>query len=193
MTHPYTIENINDWPGRIKKRMKAMGFTQEALAKKMGLTRGAITHYLSGRRAPPLKQLEKMADILQTEASWLQYGLALEVDKETNAKRFKVVDELPTLYPIPIISWEQVDVIADIRLLDRDKVTEWVPRMYADGLQGFAFYVKGDVMTSPYGHMDSFREGDLVQFDVDIEPEHGKYVIAILAGANEAIFRQYVV
>jgi SOS-response transcriptional repressor LexA len=39
----------------------------------------------------------------------------------------------------------------------------------------------------------NYREGDLVQFDTDIEPEHGKYVIAILAGANEAIFRQYVV
>lgn len=48
-------------------------------------------------------------------------------------------------------------------------------------------------MTSPYGHMDSFRDGDLVQFDNDHTPTNGKYVIAILPGASEAIFRQYVI
>lgn len=47
-------------------------------------------------------------------------------------------------------------------------------------------------MTSLYGHMDSFREGDLVQFDNDHKATHGKYVIAILPGAKEAIFRQFV-
>ncbi|OGT57568.1 MAG: hypothetical protein A3F14_05555 [Gammaproteobacteria bacterium RIFCSPHIGHO2_12_FULL_43_28] len=184
---------MNEWPKRIKLRMKALGLTQETLANKMGLTRGAITHYLSGRRMPPYKQLEKMADILLTDAAWLQFGLARELDPVTNTLHYKILDDLPTLHPIPIISWEQIDVIADTNLLDRSKVTDWVPRMYNDGLQSFALYVKGDSMTSPYGHMDSFREGDLVQFDNDHTPSNGKYVIAILPGVNEAIFRQYVI
>lgn len=189
----YNNNVLNEWPDRIKSRMKALGMTQEALAKKMGMTRGAITHYLSGRRIPPLRQFEKMAIILQTDAAWLQFGIALEIDPETYTKRIKLVEDLPTLYPIPIISWEQVDVIANINLLDREKVTEWVPRMYSEGLVSFALYVKGDSMTSPYGHMDSFREGTLVQFDNDIKPSHGKYVIAILPDAKEAIFREYVI
>jgi SOS-response transcriptional repressor LexA len=187
------MQTMKEWPKRIKQRMKVMGLTQEALASKMGITRGAVTHYLSGRRVPPMKQLEKMADILQTDAAWLQFGIARELDPVTNTFSYKILDELPTLHPIPIISWEQIDIIADTSLLDRSKVTDWVPRMYNDGLQSFALYVKGDAMTSPYGHMDSFREGDLVQFDNDIKPEHGKYVIAILPEANEAIFRQYVI
>ncbi len=183
---------LNEWPDRIKSRMKTLGMTQEALAKKMGITRGAITHYLSGRRVPPLRQLEKMAIILQTDAAWLQFGIALEVDPETYTKKFKVVEDLPSLYPIPILAWDQVEVITDTSLLDRKKITEWVPRMYSEGLQSFALYVRGDSMTSPYGHMDSFREGDLVQFDNDHKATHGKYVIAILSGAREAIFRQYI-
>lgn len=184
---------LNEWPDRIKSRMKALGMTQEVLANKMGITRGAVTHYLTGRRIPPFRQMQKMATILQTEPAWLQFGIALEVDPGTFTKKFKVVEDLPTLNPIPIISWEQVDIIANLNLLDRTKVTQWVPRMYSDGLQSFGLYVKGDSMTSPYGHMDSFREGDLVQFDNDHEPQHGKYVIAILPDAKEAIFRQYVI
>ena len=193
MTYKFNTNILKEWPDRIKLRMKALGLTQAALAEKMGMTRAAIGHYLSGRRVPPVKKYEKMAEILQTEAAWLQYGIALEIDPETYTKRYKIVDDLPTLFPIPILSWEQVDVIADTSLLDRDKVTEWVPRMYSDGLQSFALHVKGDSMVSPYGHMDSYREGDYVQFDNDHNPAHGKYVVAILPGAKEAIFRQYVI
>ena len=80
-----------------------------------------------------------------------------------------------------------------MKLLNREKATQWVPRLYSDGLQSFALHVKGDAMTSPSGHMDSFREGDIVQFDNDRIVKHGDYVIAILPNSKEATFKQYVV
>jgi transcriptional regulator with XRE-family HTH domain len=54
---------MNTWATRIKSRMKELGLTQEVLAEKMGITRGAITHYLAGRREPPLRQFQKLATI----------------------------------------------------------------------------------------------------------------------------------
>ena len=65
---------MSDWTLRIKTRMKELNMTQEMLASKMSITRGAITHYLSGRRVPPLKQFQKLAVILKVDPAWLQYG-----------------------------------------------------------------------------------------------------------------------
>jgi transcriptional regulator with XRE-family HTH domain len=39
---------MNTWASRIKTRMKELKITQEALANKMGITRGAITIWLAG-------------------------------------------------------------------------------------------------------------------------------------------------
>ena len=65
---------METWPIRIKERMQALGITQEELARQMGLTRSAVTHYLAGRREPPMRQFQRLADILETEPAWLMYG-----------------------------------------------------------------------------------------------------------------------
>lgn len=39
-----------EWGSRLRAHMKEAGVTQEALAEKMGVTQGAIAHWLKGRR-----------------------------------------------------------------------------------------------------------------------------------------------
>lgn len=65
---------MNTWASRIRERMSELQLTQEELANKLGVTRGAITHYLSGRRVPPLRQFHKLAAVLKTDPAWLQFG-----------------------------------------------------------------------------------------------------------------------
>jgi transcriptional regulator with XRE-family HTH domain len=63
------------WQDRIKERLKTLDMTQEKLARKSGVTRSAITHYLAGRRVPSLSQFAKLAEALETSPGWLQFGL----------------------------------------------------------------------------------------------------------------------
>ena len=66
---------MNDtWMERAKTRMRAQGISQEDLADRLTCTRGAVGHYLSGRRNPSLKQFELIARTLNTDLVWLLYG-----------------------------------------------------------------------------------------------------------------------
>ena len=44
----------NTWQSLVKKKMKAIGETQEGLAEKLNVTQGSIAHWLSGRRKPDI-------------------------------------------------------------------------------------------------------------------------------------------
>jgi len=54
--------------------MREKKISQEAIAKSLGNTRGAVGHYLSGRRQPSLQQLETIAEKLEVHPAWLLYG-----------------------------------------------------------------------------------------------------------------------
>src|SRR5690242_7803616 len=77
---------MNSLATRIKERMKVLGMTQEMLANKMGITRGAVTHYLAARRTPPLSQFKKLAAILKVEPAWLHYGTVTAPTKAAKEK-----------------------------------------------------------------------------------------------------------
>lgn len=76
------------------------------LAVKLGVTRAAVTNYLSGRRVPPLQKFHRLANILKCDPAWLQYGIDNEVNSIKNVSDKKEKNE-PKRYPIPILSWEQ--------------------------------------------------------------------------------------
>ena len=52
----------NNIADKIKTLRKAKGLTQEQFAERIGLTRGAIGGYETGRRNPRLPDLQKIAD-----------------------------------------------------------------------------------------------------------------------------------
>src|SRR5436190_2234736 len=153
------------WKTRIKSRMKELGLTQEELANKMGLTRGAVTHYLAGRRVPPLKQFQKLASILKTDPAWLQFG--------TNAKNVsaptKTVEKHEKIsskhFPIPVLSWNQAAQFIDVSKIKRSEIKEWLPHYFTDQIRWYALRIKGDSMISSVGHSKSFHEGDIIIID----------------------------
>lgn len=50
------------WYVRARLQMTKLNVTQEAVAEALGVTRGAVGHWLSGRREPTLQQLETIAE-----------------------------------------------------------------------------------------------------------------------------------
>lgn len=55
---------MNKWNLVAKARMKELKVTQESLAEKLGVTQGAVAHWLSGRREPDLETIGRILSIL---------------------------------------------------------------------------------------------------------------------------------
>lgn len=49
---------------RIAKIRREKGLTQQKLGEEVGATQGAVAHWESGRRQPPLAMLRKIAEAL---------------------------------------------------------------------------------------------------------------------------------
>lgn len=62
------------WMDRAKKLMDRSGKKQKDLQKALGVTRGAVGHYLSGRREPSVEQFAAIARELDTSVEWLLNG-----------------------------------------------------------------------------------------------------------------------
>jgi transcriptional regulator with XRE-family HTH domain len=63
------------WIDRIRNWLRESGSSQESLARALGCTRGAVGHYLTGRRNPTLAQLENIAQAMGVHPAWLLYGM----------------------------------------------------------------------------------------------------------------------
>ena len=186
---------MNTWATRIKTRMKELGMTQEMLASKLNVTRGAITHYLAGRRVPPLKQFHKLAVILKTDPAWLQFGIDQNegLTKKQKKSSANIEHKVIERHPIPLLSWEQAAEYIDVSRIKKEEIKEFFSHFYADQPRWYALRVKGDSMTASLGHTRSFLQGDTLIIDPDKEAQHGDYVVALLPKSKEATFKQYVI
>ncbi len=180
---------MNSWSMRVRERMKALGLTQEVLASKMGITRGAVAHYLAERRIPPLAQFKKLAVILKTDPAWLHYGTT--VNKAALTKSSPGENVAPK-NQIPILSWEQVADFVDASKLSNE-AKEYVPHFFIAQPRWYALRIKGDAMTASSGSHLSFREKDIIIVDPDKIATHGNFVVALLPRAKEVTFKQYVI
>ncbi len=70
-----TIQGMEQWFTRAARQMKVLGITQEDLMPLFKVTtRGAVGHYLTGRRDPPISVLVALADRLDLSLDDLLRG-----------------------------------------------------------------------------------------------------------------------
>lgn len=73
---------------RIKKAMDAANINQTELAEKTGISKGAISSYLSGRYKPKTETIVKIARVLNVSESWLMgYSENNSAQFETNLQK----------------------------------------------------------------------------------------------------------
>jgi transcriptional regulator with XRE-family HTH domain len=59
------------FPNKLKEARKRCGMTQEEIAKELGLPRGNIANYETGRREPDLETIAKLANYYNVSTDWL--------------------------------------------------------------------------------------------------------------------------
>lgn len=76
------------WMDRVRARMRETGKKQRHLQKALGLgTRGAVGHYLAGRRQPSIEQFAIIAKELNTTVDWLLGEQHQNVEPTDDAQR----------------------------------------------------------------------------------------------------------
>lgn len=75
---------MKKWNELAKARMKEIGITQEQLAERLGVTQGAVAHWVSGRREPDLETIGRVLATLGLPA--MQFGARLAAPIESNAE-----------------------------------------------------------------------------------------------------------
>ncbi|TQL04918.1 peptidase S24-like protein [Pseudomonas sp. SLBN-26] len=109
--------SMKKWNLLAKARMKELGVTQEQLAERIGVTQGAVAHWLNGRREPGLTRINRILACLQMptlsiggqlvqsahdpdgneEAREIPDGIIPMTIRESEAPRYEYEIELPLL------------------------------------------------------------------------------------------------
>jgi SOS-response transcriptional repressor LexA len=172
---------MNTWASRLKQKMKELALTQEELARKLGVTRSAVAHYVQGTRHPPLKQMVKLASVLKVDPAWLQFGKP----HEANVTPRRAVKKKSN--KIPVLDWRQA------LSYHHDETYEKMLEYFTDSsIECYALQIKGDAMVSPLIQGTSFNPGHYVIVDPNKHAQHGTYVIATTNHKKEAVLRQYI-
>ncbi|KQQ68256.1 repressor [Pseudomonas sp. Leaf127] len=164
--------------------MEAQGISQESMAERLGVTQGAVGHWLNGKREPKLEMINRLLAELGAPA------LSINLPDTVQAPDAAPLSS-QRLYRYPVISWVTAGGWAE--------AVEPYPPGYSDTYEltdykakGPAFWleVRGDSMTASAGR--SIPEGTLILVDSGIQPTPGKLVLAKLPESNEATFKKLV-
>lgn len=72
---------MRDIGKNIKQLREGKGMTQEALAEQLFVTRQTVSNYETGRTRPDIEMLLRIAQVLETDANTVLYGLPLSREK----------------------------------------------------------------------------------------------------------------
>ncbi|MDD1015128.1 LexA family protein [Pseudomonas rubra] len=178
---------MDKWTDLVKARMRELKVTQETLAERIGVTQGAVGHWLREEREPKLRVLNQI--LVEVGLPPLQMVFPHQVAENNGS--YTVLGNPATVagadglqhelyFRYPVLAWGNLDA-----------PTEDCPLQSTDyKAEGRAFWlrVEGDAMTAPLGL--SVPEGMLILIDAGLEAETGKLVIARSPGSTAVSFRQ---
>lgn len=193
---PFNLLNMT-LQERLEYALKRAQMSQSGLAAAVGLTRGAVSLWLTGQT----KQLDgtnlvKAAKALGIDPHWLGTGEGPAPNPRIREAAFTeyLPDQASELVTrVPVITWSQaarwLDIVNNLKIQD---VAQWLPCPVEHSDLTFILRVRGESMTNPHGR-PSFEDGDLIYVDPARQPEHRSCVVVRLAGAEEASFKQLVI
>ena len=178
------------WYDLAKSLMKSNGITQEQLAEHLGITKGAVSHWLNARREPSLGEISKILRFLGKKS--FSVGADGSIIDENLTGDVGYIGPYSPGQKYPVISSVQAGAWGEaFEAYTLKDIDLWLE---SDAhIQGEAFWleVEGDSMTAPVGL--SVPEGTFVLFDTGREPVNGSLVIAKLSDSNEATFKKLII
>lgn len=175
---------------RIKQTRKRLGYSQEILGSRVGVSRVSISQWERGENTPNGRYLNELAAALGVTVEWLLTGdgNAVEPLATQGIPGYHNVEPAVILpgKRIPVLSYVQAGHWREMceQATTFDGNVEYVSASADIGPCGFGLWLRGDSM------LPQFKEGDLIIVDPDEAPHPGDFVVA-KNGSEEATFKKY--
>lgn len=169
------------------KLMKQRGMSQYALAEAAGLSRGAIAHYMNGRRELTLQIIDKLAIALNADPVEIIHGkknINNYVENLLKKNKLRDVSLLPLLNPGEAYQWRTLDMDK----IHSEKNREFIP-VTPDCRHYIAFRMDDAAMVSDKHPIFNF--GDVLIIDLLKKPENGDYILLKMEEDSTEICRIY--
>lgn len=174
------------WNELAKTRLISLGMTQAELSEKMGVTQGAMGHWLNGRRSPSLAEVGTIFKILGIS------GASLNPDGTFTVAEDLTHPPVKQQYEYPLFTTLQAVQFAEGTALTERHYLQWVPTTKNAGPNSFWLEVTGHSMTAAPGTKPSFPEGMLILVDPSEVVDHSDFCVAGIHNDSEVTFKRYV-
>lgn len=170
---------------RIRNRRKKQGFSQDGLAKQLGVTKGTISQWEQGRTTPSGENLYNLARALGVSARWVLEGGDSDADAANVEPSVEPVSLRTKL--VPEISWVAAGAWSEVCHVESDPdALNWYPCPVNASDSTFVLRVVGESMAPEY------PPGRIIFVDPEREARSGDDVIASMTDTNEATFKRYI-
>lgn len=175
------------WYDLAKERMKALGVTQEDIAVHLGITKGAVSHWLNGRRQPTLQEISEIFNRLGIKDP------VFNTDGTFSLQHGENPDTLPPepQYSYPLFTSVQAGSFSAVGSFTEKDAAEWVSTTRKASDRAFWLTVEGHSMTAPAGSKPSFPEGMLILVDPDEDVNPGDFCVAGVFNDTEVTFKRF--
>lgn len=167
----------------IRKKLKEIGLTQECLSEKIGITQGALAHYLNGRRKfnlSVLKDIEEILDMSPGGLTYCEYPDLIPV--EPHKHEFK----LPVLELSAIYDYVKHDILPENCLYKSIIV---VGRELKKGC--FIIKIDNNSMVSEKEPRISLYPGEYAIVEKNVPYKNNSLVVANIGDKTNSKIRQY--
>lgn len=174
-----------NWYDIAKQRIDALGLSQEKLAEHIGVTKGAVSHWLNGRRNPSLREIGAVFQYLGINDVKFNPDGTFSVGEATEGKPV-----LPQ-YEYPLFTTVQAGQFTEVGTYTERDAQKWVSTTKKASKDSFWLEVSGHSMTAPQGVKPSFPEGMLILVDPAEDVEPGDFCVASVFGDTEVTFKKF--
>lgn len=174
------------WNELAKARLSALGMTQSQLSEKMGVTQGAMGHWLNGRRNPSLSEVGAMFEILGISNASINPDGTFSVSEDVTQPPVKVQ------YEYPLYTQVQAGAFTETGSYTKTDAMDWIATTRKASGKAFWLEVSGHSMTAPQGSKPSFPEGMLILVDPEEDVEPGDFCVAGIHNDSEVTFKKFV-
>lgn len=174
-----------NWYDIAKQRIDALGLNQEKLAEHIGVTKGAVSHWLNGRRNPTLQEIGAIFKYLGVKDASFNSDGTFTVGENEQEPVFSRQYEYPLFTSVPAGAFSEVGTFTE------SDARAWVATTKKASKDAFWLEVKGHSMTAPQGMRPSFPEGMLILVDPAEEVDAGDFCVAGVFGDSEVTFKKY--
>lgn len=175
-----------NWYDLAKQRIDALGLSQEKVAEHLGVTKGAVSHWLNGRRNPSLQEIGAVFQYLGINDVRLNADGTFTVAGAYDDTPVKQQYEYPLLTSVEAGAFSEAAVV-----LERDPKT-FVATTTKASDRAFWLEVSGHSMTASPGSRPSFPEGILILVDPEQDVKPGDFCVAGIFNNSEVTFKKFV-